>query len=505
MTIRTKLALSFLSIVTLVALVGVFFIWSGELRAKYFQNTIVATTISGIAKEMNYFVEQQMRSFNDIMLFKEMEYRENYNNNKVIINNKFLEWKELISEHELSGEEIAILKKLYVEASKSSDNAVALRIRDKRLKALEAADKDYTPKSEALRKYIKKMMEEKAFLAKDSQREAENTARKQMFFSMLVLAVTIIIGLGLSLYIFQSIAKPLNALQKGAQAIGAGNFEYHVDLAQSNNEFGKLAGSFNEMTESIRKMQSQIIQLDRMSAMGQLAGGVAHELNNPLTGVLGQAQILLTKIDSANPTREHVEKIERAALRCRKIVRELLDFSRQKEYNFVETNIHELIDATLLLSESDLGAIQISIVKEYSQEVEPIKISQPHIQQVFLNLINNSLHAMSPGGELRIFTKVHLAGYSIKDRRKNNKDVTIPGKWLEIAFEDSGMGINEKNLQHIFDPFFTTKEVGKGTGLGLTISYGIVQNHKGIIVAESKGEGRGAIFRVRLPYNRNNG
>jgi signal transduction histidine kinase len=222
-----------------------------------------------------------------------------------------------------------------------------------------------------------------------------------------------------------------------------------------------------------------------MITLGQLAGGVAHELNNPLTGVFGNAQVLLSEIPKHNPWYEDVERIYQSARRCKEIITNLLDFSRQQEFEFESADINEVIQDTLNLCEHEMTVENIKVVKEFGRNLPPIDISILQMQQVFLNLIVNARQAMAEAGTLTISTRLV------------NRDGM---QEVEVVFTDTGKGIKKEDLSKMFKPFFTTKEKGKGTGLGLSVSRSIVEKHKGTIKTESEGEGKGAKFTIFLPY-----
>lgn len=341
-----------------------------------------------------------------------------------------------------------------------------------------------------------------------------------------------ITGTGFTIALYQSVSHPLAKLREGTKKIGRGNWNLKLDI-MNPPELGELARSFEEMAKSLSNLQTQVVQMDRMSAVGTLAGGVAHEINNPLTGVLGQAQILLIKMSPEDPNRTHVEHIESAAQRCRKIVRGLLDFSRPSDYSFEPADVETIILAALSLCESEIAALRIHVIWQKNPLLPKVLASANHMQQVFLNIITNAMHAMPDGGNLTIETEEvpphpdpllkhvppskNLLG---RDCPKNYRDESATASppvprvereinrgaemmsenhFVQISFKDTGIGIQPEHLPKLFDPFFTTKEPGKGTGLGLTISYGIVQRHQGQIEAQSEGAGRGATFIVRLP------
>lgn len=228
----------------------------------------------------------------------------------------------------------------------------------------------------------------------------------------------------------------------------------------------------------MRETQEQLLQSEKLASIGQLAAGVAHEINNPIGVMLGFAQVLLKRVKEDDPTYKPLTTIEREGLRCKRIVQSLLDFARHSKPEPRRVNVNDVIDASLELSHQSTRS-NIHLIKEYSPNLPPVLADINQLQQVFLNILLNAYDAMSNGGTLRIVTGL------VMDR-------------VDIAFSDTGVGIPPENLTRIFDPFFTTKEVGKGTGLGLSISYGIVEQHGGTIEVKSQ-VGEGSTFTVHLP------
>jgi two-component system NtrC family sensor kinase len=221
-----------------------------------------------------------------------------------------------------------------------------------------------------------------------------------------------------------------------------------------------------------------------MAAIGELAAGVAHEINNPLTGVLTFSSLMLKKVDENHPWKKDLENIVQQTTRCRNIVRGLLDFARQRKPDKKEWDIHILIDRTVTLVENQARFQNIKIVKEFGTGIPMLFVDGDQIQQVFMNIIINAADAMAEDkGTLTIKT--------------NMKDGIA-----EVSFTDTGCGMTKENLSKLFAPFFTTKETGKGTGLGLAISYGIIQSHNGDIDVWSE-KGKGSTFRIKLPIEKN--
>jgi two-component system NtrC family sensor kinase len=230
--------------------------------------------------------------------------------------------------------------------------------------------------------------------------------------------------------------------------------------------------------EDLRRTQEQLLQSEKMSAVGQLISGVAHELNNPLTAILGYAQLLEgAGLDSRSA--DYVRKLFKQAQRTHRVVQNLLSFARQRKPQKQEVDLRKVLEESITLREYDLKVNNVSLEREFPADI-PSVIADPHqLEQVFLNIINNALDAMvegSSGGALKV--------------RILTKDA-----YVCVEFDDNGPGIKDPN--RIFDPFYTTKSVGKGTGLGLSICYGIVKEHGGEIIARNREEG-GATIEVRL-------
>jgi two-component system NtrC family sensor kinase len=228
-----------------------------------------------------------------------------------------------------------------------------------------------------------------------------------------------------------------------------------------------------------------LIQSEKLSAIGQLISGIAHELNNPLTGVMGYSQLLQLRKDLDDRAKDSLLKINNLALRCQKIVQNLLSFARKQKPERVLCDINEILGKTIELRNYEFQVNNIELIAELNRDL-PKTIADAHqLQQVFLNVITNAEQAMLEAhgrGQLTIRTRCG--------------DVSPQRILIEIS--DDGPGIPETHLTKIFDPFFTTKEVGHGTGLGLSLSYGIIKEHGGNIYARSRMEG-GATFEIEIP------
>lgn len=249
-------------------------------------------------------------------------------------------------------------------------------------------------------------------------------------------------------------------------------------LQSRNGEFEGTLVAIEDVTERIR-LEEQLQQSDKLSSIGLLAAGVAHEVNTPLTGISSYSQMLMQQIPENDPRQLLLQKIYRQTSRASSIVNNLLNFSRVSDSRLVAIDLNRVLDDTIQLLEAQLHNTQIEVVKHYGENLPPAPGNAPKLQQVFMNLILNARDAMPRGGQLEIST-----GFDEDS--------------ITICFQDTGEGISPEHLSRIYDPFFTTKQIGKGTGLGLAVSYGIVQDHGGQITVESNS-GEGTRFLIRLP------
>jgi signal transduction histidine kinase len=237
----------------------------------------------------------------------------------------------------------------------------------------------------------------------------------------------------------------------------------------------------DNITDRIR-LEDQLIQNDKLTSIGLLAAGVAHEVNTPLAVISSYSQMLRKEISPEDSRHRLLEKITKQTFRASEIVNNLLNFSRTSATEFAEIDIHQVITETISLLEHQFKTLRIRVERELKADCPATFGNAGKLQQVFLNLFVNARDAMPEGGELRILT-----------------DATESK--IEVLVQDTGTGISGENIRKIYDPFFTTKAAGKGTGLGLSVSYGIIQEHGGSISVESK-PGVGTSFRLELPLVR---
>jgi two-component system NtrC family sensor kinase len=275
--------------------------------------------------------------------------------------------------------------------------------------------------------------------------------------------------------------EPVNVYKFRARSLPGRELTLNISLAPLESKSAETEGTLiaiEDVTERVM-LEEQVQQSDKLSSIGLLAAGVAHEVNTPLTGISSYSQMLMQQTPESDPRRQLLEKIHRQTSRASSIVNNLLNFSRVSDSRFVPVNLNRVLDDTIQLLEAQLRNTQIDVVRNYVEDLPPATGHAGKLQQVFMNLIINARDAMPQGGTLEITTGFDQIEAS-------------------ITFRDTGVGIDPEHLAKIYDPFFTTKQIGKGTGLGLAVSYGIIRDHGGLITVESK-QGDGATFRITLP------
>jgi signal transduction histidine kinase len=307
--------------------------------------------------------------------------------------------------------------------------------------------------------------------------------KKYLVFSVISALVP---NLLLVLLVVRIISRPLQRITLAAVQVTDGNYGTEVEGRQSNDEIGLLATSFNEMSrkmandiKQLRDLNEQLTRTEKLAAMGTLAAGVAHEVNNPLASISSLIQMMQRRRDLDENLTENLRVIQTQIQRITQVTKDMMDFARIRPAARSLLNINEVCETALRLASFDKSFQRLHLEKDYAPRLPGLFADSDQLQQVFLNLFLNARDAMPEGGKLTI--------------RTSNGDDQIR---IEIA--DSGTGIDESSLKQIFDPFFTTKPTGKGTGLGLAVCYGIVTAHGGRIeVAADKI--RGTKFIINLP------
>lgn len=335
-----------------------------------------------------------------------------------------------------------------------------------------------SPAAHALRETGQSLVEHSraiAELERDNILNINQRLRMTLLISMGVVAVVV---LALVFFVSKSILGPLRQVQEATRSIAQGTF---VPLAVKNDgdEIQQVFVALNSMVEELKKRQTQLVQAQKLSSIGTLASGIAHQLNNPLNNISTSAQILEEETAGQSEFADKMMRnITQETLRARDIVKGLLEFSRHKDFSPAPCDLKEVLTGAVRLVSGQLGP-RIKVGIEVPEGVT-LYLDRQRFQEALLNLVINAIQAIGDReGTIRIATS----------RETDHKVLTI---------SDDGPGIPPDTLQRIFDPFFSTKEVGQGTGLGLYIVYGIIEEHRGTIRAESS-PGEGTTFTIRLP------
>lgn len=307
--------------------------------------------------------------------------------------------------------------------------------------------------------------------------------RKYLVFSVISALVP---NLLLLLLIVRAISRPLQKITLAAVQVTEGDYGTEVDLRKSNDEIGLLAESFNEMSrkmaddiKQLQQLNEQLIRTEKLAAMGTLAAGVAHEVNNPLASISSLIQMMQSKNNLDDKSKENLKLIQTQIQRITQVTKDMMDFARVRPAAKAAVDVNDLIEKSLRLASFDKSFQKLEIEKTLGEKLPKVFADGDQLQQVFLNLFLNARDALPDGGKLSIETATN-------------------GADIQIAISDNGSGIKSEDAQKIFDPFFTTKPAGKGTGLGLAVCYGIITAHGGkieVLPTDSKG----TTFLIVLP------
>jgi signal transduction histidine kinase len=275
-------------------------------------------------------------------------------------------------------------------------------------------------------------------------------------------------------------------LSSAVRKIGKGDFDVNVTI-NSSDEIGELSDSFNGMASelkeresSLKSAQQALVQSAKMAAVGTLTAGLAHEVKNPLSAVLGYAQLSMRKLDQPEALKKNLGIIENETRRCNEIISNLMQFSRQEKGELSRISVNEVVKKSIEIVDHQLSLKNVRIESDLAENIAPISGNANQLQQVLMNLMINAQHAIGDeGGTVYLKTLSH-------------------GGSVIITVSDTGPGIDDDVVEKIFEPFFTTKPAGQGTGLGLSVTYGIIQDHGGDISVTRANSG-GAKFVITLP------
>jgi len=338
----------------------------------------------------------------------------------------------------------------------------------------------FAARQEAIRNLARNITEDMEKILNEERRYVNQLIQESKIYHLLALAGILALSALTVLFFIFNVNRPLKSIETGIQKIVEGDYK-NIPAISSGDEFESLVASLNTMISELNKRSEQLVQREKMASLGTLTSGVAHELNNPLNNISTSVQILLEELEDADLAykKELLTQTEEQIQRARDIVRALLEFSREKSFKRKKVKLVDLVENTLKLIKGEIPTrvqLMVEIPADIQGEMDPRRI-----EQVLINLILNGIQAMEAGGIL-----------SIRARAPENEAEF----YLEVS--DTGKGIPPEDLGKIFDPFFTTKDVGKGSGLGLSVSHGIIEQHGGRIEVESK-VGQGSTFTVFLP------
>ena len=336
--------------------------------------------------------------------------------------------------------------------------------------------------------------------------QAMNQLKQVYLLVGATLLSTLLLAFLVANYLLKSITGPIDALVGGTRKITGGQWGVQTDY-HTAGEFQELIDSFNKMSEflaqtreqeklhlkKLQDTQKQLIEAEKLTALGTMAGGIAHDFNNILCGMIGHLNILAKQIPENNEHLETIDTIEKAGFRAADLVKQLLTFARQKPMEKQHININKCVNEAVQLIENTLDK-RINLILELKADLPVVVGDASQLQQVIINLCVNARDAMPDGGNISLQTETFEPDNTFCEKNHAAQKQT----YVLLTIRDTGCGINEKILPRIFDPFFTTKEVGKGTGLGLAMVYGIVQNHDGFCTINSL-PGKGTTIKVYIP------
>ena len=312
------------------------------------------------------------------------------------------------------------------------------------------------------------------------------TARQLLDDLVFVGLVLILVAALFGVLVSRRITRPLEGLSNAVRKIAKGDFDVNVAI-KSGDEIGELSTSFNNMAgelkereSSLKKAQHALVQSEKMAAVGTLSAGLAHEVKNPLSAVLGYAQLSKRKLEQPEALLKHLDTIETETRRCNEIIGNLMQFSRKEKGEHSQISVNEVVQKSIAIVDHQLSLKDVRIESELSEDVPDISGNANQLQQVLMNLMINAQQAIGEGGGT-----VKL-------------ETSVNGESVLITVLDTGPGVDDDVAAKIFEPFYTTKPAGQGTGLGLSVTYGIIQDHGGDISVKRADSG-GARFVIKLP------
>jgi signal transduction histidine kinase len=341
----------------------------------------------------------------------------------------------------------------------------------------------FTPVEESLRRLGQELLNITEKWEKEERLQIDRLFQRAMILFIISVVVFLALGIVVAFYLSRMLVQPLFQMQQAMDKIAHGDFTPLPEPQRPSEEFFALFRAFNRMIRELEEHQEQLVQSRKIAAVGTLTSGIAHELNNPINNIVLTAESLKEDFRDLPPEEAMglIQDILIQSERASEIVKGLLDFSRAEHPEFGALSIAAVVQDTLKLVRNQLTLSGINVEQHIPADLPPIRGEKKSLQQVFLNLFINAIQAMLDGGTLQISARP-----------------SPDGRWMVTDVKDTGVGIDPEHLSQIFDPFYTTKQVGRGTGLGLSVTYGIVEKHGGHIEVKSR-KGAGATFTVTLP------
>lgn len=338
----------------------------------------------------------------------------------------------------------------------------------------------FSKRQETIRTLARNITEDMEKILNQERRYVNQLIGESKIYHLLALVGIFALSILTVLIFIFNVNRPLKSIENGIHKIIEGDYK-NIPAISTGDEFESLVASLNNMISELNKRSDQLVQKEKMASLGTLTSGVAHELNNPLNNISTSIQILLEELEDADLEykKRLLTETEGQIQRARDIVRALLEFSRERSFSLHQVYFKDLVDNTLKLIKGEVPT-HVQLFVDVPDEIQG-KMDPRRIEQVLINFILNGIQAMEEAGIL-----------SIRACRKDNE----AGFCFEVS--DTGKGIPPEDLGKIFDPFFTTKDVGKGSGLGLSVSHGIIEQHGGRIEVKSE-VGKGTTFTVFLP------
>ncbi len=516
MKISNKLIFSYLGLIVLIAMMGTLAVTQhfrfSQINDHIELNLEEVAGVTGVA----YHVQRIKSNLREIFLSIGENNSEEIDNlvksirlsNKELIES-LIRWKKATEEEkklEAGGkyeqeeaEELEEIEKLYpqVETFQKNVNQILIFVGARQFDQARAFFETETESfSRELQQNVKHIEKEIYEEIEEKMKETQKNSHRNSKNMVLLAGFAVLAAAMFSFLITAHLMGAIQRLRQAAAALSQNHLDTVIDT-RAQDELGDLARSFEQMrlelkkniqslTEEIetrKKMQETVAQSEKMSAIGQLAAGIAHEINNPIGVILGFAQAMVKRLQPQDPYEQPLRSIEREATRCKDLVRDLLSFSRSAKGEKEKVSLTEAIESALTLIEAQTKVKEIRLQKDLQPNLPVMRANRVQIQQIVINLAQNAIDAMPRGGTL-----------TVRAHGQNNR--------VEIEVKDTGEGIHPDIQSKIFDPFFTTKEVGKGTGLGLSLVYEIVESHGGKITMESKVN-EGTVFQVFLPLDSN--